>query len=185
MNEPQFPILSPKEPSRRDGTARKTRRLAGLVLGTTMLGVMGSSTWVDAAPPGTSTSPVLDADDARHVDPVRSLEVLSIDCAAPAPVAGHRVHIGCSWTLPTEAPVRQLTLWRSVDGGVRERVAAFGWPFENSYRDVVPAGTQRVAYAIIGTNGHGRIVARSRADVVRLPTLRRAGAVSTQRGDQG
>lgn len=185
MNEPQFPAQSPEDPSQRIGTARKARRLAGLALGTTMLGVMATSTWVDAAPPSARQIERSAPDDSGEVDPVRSPEVLRIECAAPAAVAGHRVHIGCSWTLPTEAPVRQLTLWRSVDGGVRERVATFGWPFENSYRDVVPAGTQRVAYAIIGTNGVGRLVARSRADVVRLPTLHRVEAVPTRRGDQG
>ena len=99
------------------------------------------------------------------------VEVMQLRCAAAEPVAGERAHIGCSWSLPTTAAPRQIALWRAVDGAARERVAAFGWPFATSYRDVVPAGTSRVVYAVIGTNSDGDIVSRSRADGVRLPTV--------------
>lgn len=165
------------------GQRRFARRFAAVALGTTMLGVGLSAAVLDAAPSSARQIErrAIDAAsltgnelpgraDAGDLAVVTSPEVLRIECAAPAAVAGQRIRIGCRWTLPTDAPVRQLTLWRSVDGAVRERVATFGWPFENSYRDVVPAGTSRVAYAVIGTDGSGDLVARSRADIVRLPT---------------
>ncbi|MFK8023014.1 MAG: hypothetical protein AB8G26_03530 [Ilumatobacter sp.] len=98
------------------------------------------------------------------------VEPLRLECrtADEAPAAdATRVGVGCRWTTPTTA--RVLTLWRSVDGGARERVASFTHPFPSSYRDVVPATAQRVVYAVIGTASSGVIVARSRAEHVVIP----------------
>lgn len=103
------------------------------------------------------------------VDPP-AIEVLGIHCAVgDIDPPTDRVHIGCEWRLPQAGTARLLTLWRSVDGGERERVAGFTHPFQTSYRDVVPAGTHRVAYAVIATNSEGEIVARSRAAHVAIP----------------
>lgn len=101
--------------------------------------------------------------------PSIDIEPLRLDCrAADGDAADTRTHIGCRWTLPAGAHARTLTLWRSVDGGARERVASFDRPFESSYRDVVSSETTRVAYAVIATDRHGSIVARSRAEIVLL-----------------
>ena len=95
------------------------------------------------------------------------VEPLRLRCEAADGAADEtRVHIGCRWTVPTEHRARSLTLWRSVDGGARERVVSFDQPFASSYRDVVTVGTSRVVYAVIATTGDGSIVARSRAEVV-------------------
>ena len=45
---------------------------------------------------------------------------------------------------------------------------SFDRPFASSYRDVVPAETNRVVYAVIATAGDGSIVARSRAEGVAI-----------------
>lgn len=94
-----------------------------------------------------------------------TVEPLRLDCAAGSSGIAERNRVGCEWSLPT-TPARALTLWRSVDDGARERVASFGSPFAASNRDVVPAGTTSVVYAVIATDGDGEIVARSRADRV-------------------
>lgn len=118
--------------------------------------------------PGAST---VAADREAAPSPVADrIEVLRLDCRVadgqPSPAAT-RVRVGCEWTTPTTA--RVLTLWRSVDGGPRERVASFAHRIPSSYRDVVPASTSRVVYAVIGTDGDGDIVARSRPDGVAIP----------------
>lgn len=91
------------------------------------------------------------------------VEALRLNCNATAATA-----VRCHWTDP-ESPARVLTLWRSVDGAARERVASFENPFPTSYGDTVRPGTSRVAYAVIATDGAGEIVARSRAEGVRMP----------------
>ena len=95
-----------------------------------------------------------------------SVEALRLQCAATDTDAGERGRVRCAWSRPTEVAPRAITLWRSVDGAARERVASFAAPFATSYRDVVPSGTSRVVYAVIGTDGDGEIVARSRPDAV-------------------
>lgn len=102
-------------------------------------------------------------------EPDLEVEVLRLTCEAADSTGETRVHIGCQWSTPEENRARTITLWRSVDGAARERVQSFAAPFATSYRDVVPAGTSRVVYAVIGTDGAGEIVARSRADGVAIP----------------
>jgi hypothetical protein len=89
------------------------------------------------------------------------IEVLKLACAAASASVAT-----CEWSLP-DRPARVLTLWRSVDGGPRERVASFEQRFPTTYRDEVPEGTRRAAYAVIATTGD-TIVARSRASYVRF-----------------
>jgi hypothetical protein len=92
------------------------------------------------------------------------IEALRLDCNA----TGSTV-VRCRWTNPETAD-RTLTLWRSVDGTVRERVASFDHRFATSYGDTVLANTSSVVYAVIATDGSGEIVARSRADLVQMPS---------------
>ena len=99
------------------------------------------------------------------VAPDPTVEVLRLDCTATGAETAR-----CRWTAPA-SPARVLTLWRSVDGGVRERVASFANPFPTSYGDVVPTATSRAVYAVIATDGAGEIVARSRADGVAFPPV--------------
>ena len=89
-----------------------------------------------------------------------AVEVLRLKCAATGADT-----VRCGWNAPI-APAGVLTLWRSVDGGVRERVASFRPPFATSYGDQVPAASSRAVYTVIATDGAGEIVARSRADGV-------------------
>ena len=86
------------------------------------------------------------------------IEALRLHCRP-----GDDFRVGCAWTAPTVNGARTLTLWRSVDGGARERVLSSHHPFPTAYRDTVPDGTSRVAYAVIATDSDGEIVARSRA----------------------
>lgn len=95
--------------------------------------------------------------------PEPTIEVLRLECAATGEVSAR-----CRWSTPGSA-ARVLTLWRSVDGGARERVASFGSPFPSSYGDTVPSSSSRAVYAVIATDGDGAIVARSRADGVAFP----------------
>lgn len=99
------------------------------------------------------------------------VEVLDLRCAVAdtAPSADERVRIGCGWSLPHADGARVLTLWRSVDGGTRERVVSFTQPFETSYRDAVSARANRVSYSVIVTDGSGVTVARSRTVTVGIP----------------
>ncbi len=99
-----------------------------------------------------------------------AVEGLRLECAAADTAPGERGRVACEWSLPADATPRVITLWRSVDGAERERVASFTTPFATSYRDGVPAGTSRVVYAVIGTDGDGEIVARSRAEAVTFRT---------------
>ncbi|NND75438.1 MAG: hypothetical protein HKN44_10580, partial [Ilumatobacter sp.] len=107
------------------------------------------------------------------VDTPPDVEVLKIHCrAGAADSPSDRIHVGCEWSVPQRPGARLLTLWRSVDGGAREQVASSPPPFRSSYRDVVPAGTRSVVYAVIATDGDGEIVARSRAARVTIPRTR-------------
>lgn len=108
--------------------------------------------------------------------PSVEIEPLRLECRTAASDAEARARIGCRWSLPTDPGARRVTLWRSVDGGARERVTSSRHPFASSYRDVVPAGTQRVVYAVIANDGAGDIVARSRAERV---TIRSGSSDST------
>ncbi len=68
-----------------------------------------------------------------------AIEALRLQCTASGVVT-----VRCEWTAP-DAPARVITLWRSVDGGARERVASFRAPFPTSYGDrgacvVLPCG---------------------------------------------
>lgn len=105
--------------------------------------------------------------------PIPQVEPLRLKCqivdrpAVDLAAAATRVHIGCAWSLPQHVRADTITLWRSVDGGARERVVSSHQPFPTSYRDVVPAGTERVVYAVIATRGD-TLVARSRTEVVRI-----------------
>lgn len=102
-------------------------------------------------------------------DEAPDVEVLKLACrAADARADDTRVAVGCEWSLPSRHRARTLTLWRSVDHGAREVVASWPAPFRSSYRDVVPAGTRSVVYAVIAADGDGEIVARSRAAHVAL-----------------
>jgi hypothetical protein len=89
-------------------------------------------------------------------------ELVRLECEQ---VTAERV--SCSWSDPV-VDGRALTLWRSVDGGARSVVASFGDPFPTAYGDGVSSGATSVAYAVIVTDGGGEIVARSRAETVRL-----------------
>lgn len=93
------------------------------------------------------------------------VEVLRLQCASTGAVT-----VRCAWSAPA-TPARVLTLWRSVDGGPRERVASFTGSFPTSYGDQVPASSSRAFYAVIATDGGGEIVARSRADGVTFPDV--------------
>ena len=98
-----------------------------------------------------------------------AVEQMRLNCAqGELGSATERVHVGCEWSLPQQGVARTVTLWRSVDGGGRQIVASFAHPFESAYRDVVPAGSRSVVYAVIATDGDGRIVARSRPETVVL-----------------
>lgn len=93
------------------------------------------------------------------------VEVLRLAChLGPAHEA-----IGCEWSRPTSRDADVITLWRSVDGGPREVVERFRPSGPNAYRDPVPQGASKVTYAVIATSPDDRIVARSRAETVRLP----------------
>ena len=97
------------------------------------------------------------------LDEPPTVEVLRLRCAATGAST-----VRCGWSGPDE-PARLLTLWRSVDGGARERVASFQPPFATSYGDRVPPSSSRAVYAVIATDGAGDIVARSRPDGVVFP----------------
>lgn len=93
------------------------------------------------------------------------VEALRLECEATSPTS-----VRCAGSVPS-TPARTLTLWRSVDGGEREVAESFASPFPSSYGDVVREGTRQVRYAIIATDGDGEIVARSRAEAVRMPEV--------------
>jgi hypothetical protein len=112
-------------------------------------------------------------------DELPTVEPLRLHCRAGFSELAQRNRVGCEWTLP-DSPARTLTLWRSVDHSVRERVALFSPPFAASYLDVVPAGSTIVEYTVLATDGQGEIVARSRAkqvDIAAAPTTQRPAPV--------
>ena len=97
-------------------------------------------------------------------DDTPAVEALRLRCEATGTVT-----VRCGWSLP-DHPARVVTLWRSVDGAARERVASFRAPFPNSNGDQVPSSSSRAVYAVIATDGAGEIVARSRATASPSPT---------------
>lgn len=108
-----------------------------------------------------------------RIEQPNPVEVLRLDCEQ---VSGIRV--SCAWSDP-QAGGRVLTLWRSVDAAPRERVASFSNPFPSAYVDGVPNGSSTVAYAVTVVDGAGDIVARTRADLVRLRTVESSTTTST------
>jgi hypothetical protein len=95
------------------------------------------------------------------------VEVLRLQCElGPA-----RAAIGCEWSRPETRDAAVVTLWRSVDGGEREIVERFRPSGPTAYRDRVPAAAERIVYAVIATDRAGDIVARSRAEAVRIPEI--------------
>ena len=98
-----------------------------------------------------------------EIDEPPTVDVLRLACEASGATTAR-----CGWSLPDDR-ARVLTLWRSVDGGARERVASFSAPFPTSYGDQVPASSSSAIYAVIATDGAGEIVARSRPNGVVFP----------------
>jgi hypothetical protein len=97
-----------------------------------------------------------------------AVEVLLLACRLG------RAHetIGCEWSRPESRDAYVVTLWRSVDGGARERVEQFRPSGPNAYRDPVPPGASEVTYTVIATSESDRPVARSRPETVRIPDVR-------------
>ncbi len=93
------------------------------------------------------------------------VEVLRLRCAlGPAAEA-----VGCEWSAPTSPRAEVVTLWRSVDGEVREVVERFRPSGPYAYRDRVPPAAERIVYAVVVTDRSGEIVGRSRPEAVRIP----------------
>lgn len=95
------------------------------------------------------------------------MEVLRLQCeVGPAGAA-----VGCEWSRPETRDAAVVTLWRSIDGGEREIVERFRPSGPSAYRDRVPAAAQHIVYAVIATDRAGDVVARSRAEAVRIPGI--------------
>ena len=100
--------------------------------------------------------------------PDRDLEPLRLRCAATDSAPDDtRVHIGCRWRAAESEAAAGYQLWRIVDRGHRELVARGGLDLLG-HRDVVPADTSLVRYAVIAVDENGRRVGQSRVARVSL-----------------
>jgi hypothetical protein len=97
-----------------------------------------------------------------------AVEAIELECE----LAVGAEFVGCRWTAPTVPRAATVALWRSVDGQGRQLVASFPADGETAYRDPVPPGASRLVYAVIVTNADGRIVGRSRPEMVAIPSDR-------------
>lgn len=95
------------------------------------------------------------------------VEVLKLACA----LGDTAEWIGCEWSRPVGRDAAVVSLWRSVDGGERELVERFRPAGPNAYRDAVPSGAHSVTYVVIATTDADRVVGRSRAETVRIPSI--------------
>lgn len=102
-----------------------------------------------------------------RVPVINDVELLRLDCE----LGPQREAVGCEWSRPQTRDAYVVSLWRSVNGGERELVERFRPTGPNAYRDPVPAGATHITYAVIATSETDRIVARSRPDTVRIPTV--------------
>lgn len=110
-----------------------------------------------------------------RVPSAHDVEVLRLHCSlGPA-----REAVGCEWSRPESQDAYVVSLWRSVDGGQRELVERFRPSGPNAYRDPVPGDATTITYAVIVAGEDGSIVARSRLESVRIPTIdvERAGPI--------
>lgn len=145
---------------------RTLRPLAALVV-TLALALAGTT------PAGAETGPMsAESDGAR-------LDALGLDADLVAAVKlrchGHVGDdgpvVGCTWKRHrTDADVRVWQLWNlqvSPETGVRNLVAEVGTD-TTSVRDTEVEAPAKYLYAVVGLNGAGEVVARSRVDAVRL-----------------
>ena len=102
-----------------------------------------------------------------RVPVIHDVEVLRLACE----LGPQREAVGCEWSTPQTRDTYVVSLWRSVNDGERELVERFRPAGPNTYRDRVPAGATHVTYVVIATSETDRIVARSRPDTVRIPTI--------------
>ncbi|MEO0495636.1 MAG: hypothetical protein AAF081_19690, partial [Actinomycetota bacterium] len=110
-----------------------------------------------------------DADIARFGFAVDTSDLAAIKLHCRGSIADTPV-IGCSWRAPDDAAIVGFQLWNlqtAPTEGVRNLVAELGLD-ANSYRDGAVEAPASYLYVVLGIDADGEVVARSRADRVRL-----------------
>ena len=102
-----------------------------------------------------------------RADDTRRLEVLHLNCFVADGDDAIRAHIGCEWRSATNDRAAGYQLWRILDRGERELVGRVGLDV-TSLRDIVPAGTKAVRYAVVAVSEKGNVVGQSRVQKIVL-----------------
>jgi hypothetical protein len=96
------------------------------------------------------------------------VEVLHLTCdIADGRSDASRIHVGCKWRAATSERAAGYQLWRILDRGERQLVARVGLD-TRGVRDVVPAHSSVVRYAVLALSEDGRVVGRSRVEQLML-----------------
>lgn len=148
---------------------------AALAMGLTMVGIgpAAAETRGDVAPDHQLSEakpvdgrPVRVAPDPTDTRPTRDVERLALHCqAADDDTDVARTRVGCEWRAATSDRVVGYQLWRVVDRGDRQMVARVGTD-TLAIRDVVPADSSVVRYAVLAVDADGNIVGRSAVERV-------------------
>jgi hypothetical protein len=92
------------------------------------------------------------------------VEVLHLSCdIADGRSDASRIKVGCKWRAATSERAAGYQLWRILDRGERQLVARVGLHTQGA-RDVVPADSSVVRYAVLALSEDGRVVGRSRVE---------------------
>lgn len=112
------------------------------------------------------------SDDARPITDATDVEVLRLECQPRVADTGPVVR--CDWSAPTTPAAAGIKLFR-LDPAVddhRRVVYRSENVHETGFTDTHVRRGHRYAYAVVALSEDGRVVARSRAEWVRVPTDR-------------
>jgi hypothetical protein len=99
----------------------------------------------------------------------RHAEELRFNCAFV--VDADRRGVACRWGESTRPAAVRYVLYRSVDGGPREKIYRVGLNGRRSFFDTDVAAGQTIRYAVVALAADGRVVGIGGPDTVVIPAL--------------
>ena len=96
-------------------------------------------------------------------------EVLRMACALGS--AGDQRGVVCKWSEATHPRAAGYVLWRSVDGGAREKIYRTRLGGRLGFVDTEIKPGQTIRYAVIVVNKHGHKVGKGGPVVVKIPDI--------------
>jgi hypothetical protein len=96
-------------------------------------------------------------------------EVLRLACALDS--AGDQPSVVCKWSETSRARATRYVLWRSVDGGARERIYRTGLDGRRGFVDTDVKPGQSIRYVVVVRTRAGHTVGKGGPVVVQIPAV--------------